>query len=77
MEEGSYDELVELAKELLTTHDEDDALYELMKTMKSDVEEMAPDIRNGLYSALMWAGIGEINYYEIARHILDDAKFEY
>jgi hypothetical protein len=75
-EDGLYDELVGLAKELLTTHDEDDALYELMKTMESDVEEMVPDIPPGLYSDIMRAGIQRIDYYEIARHIIDDAKFD-
>lgn len=69
-----YDELVELAKELLATHDENDVLYELEEIMKSDVEEMAPDIPASLYSDIMQAGIQRIDYYEIARYIIDDAK---
>jgi len=75
-EDGLYDDLVELAKELLAAHDENDVLYEIGKTMKSDVEDMTPDIPASLYSDIMRAGIERIDYYEIARHIVDDAKFD-
>lgn len=53
-------------------NDRDDATDELARAMESYYDEFAPDVE-GMYADLLGASMSRINWYEIAKHYVDDA----
>jgi hypothetical protein len=73
-EEGTHDMYLEVATDYIERHG-DDATYELSEYLKSEMEENTPTTC-GVYADLLNAAISEINFYEIAEHLIDYAKEE-
>lgn len=51
--------------------DRDHAVYECSKMIQNEVEEYMPEL-DGMFSDLLNSAIQEVNWYEIAEHIVDD-----
>ena len=51
--------------------DEDNVRVALGESLKARVEFLAPSLPNNLYSDLLNAALGEINWRELADHYLD------
>jgi hypothetical protein len=56
-------------------NDKEDAAYTLMYVLKGHYEEFMPVIE-GMYADLLGAGLSRINWYEIAKHIVDGLDVE-
>lgn len=53
------------------THD--GAVSRLAEQLKSEVNDMAPDLGASCYADLLNAALSEVNWYEIARAYVDEA----
>jgi hypothetical protein len=83
-EPGSYDhwrdESLQALEQSLSDYPDDldrardDATGTLAQHLKDDIEDNAPDLGHTLYADLLSAAIGAANYYEIARHYVDDIR---
>ena len=51
--------------------DADDAKYKLMETIREACEQMTPEV-DGVFADLLGAAISEINWHEIASHLVDE-----
>ena len=64
---------IENKREMFTIREE--AAFRLEDAIKTTVEDsINPDCQNGFAGDLINAGLSEINFYEIAKHYIDDAK---
>jgi len=70
--DGSMEYLVERATEL-RADDPDSAIYDLAKEIESMIDDANP-IGNdvSMFSDMLSAALREIDYYEIAEHIISD-----
>lgn len=55
--------------------DRDNAVYECSKMIQNEVEENIPELE-GMFADLLSAALQEVNWYEIAEHIVDDMLVE-
>lgn len=69
-EEVEYKYYCNLAREISGGGATDPAI-ELADILKTDIEDGAPDLAPGMYSDLLGAALGRVNYDEIARAFLD------
>ena len=53
---------------------EEVAVLALEKALKSEFEEKAPDLGASVWSDLLGAAMSEVNWHEIAEHLIDAAK---
>lgn len=53
-----------------------DAQYDLAEALKESHEEMLEclNMQTGVFADLLGAAMSEVNWYEIAKHLVDDAK---
>ena len=76
-EEGSYIYWGEVAEEFLERgqyKDEGEGdPYGLSERLKDEYEEAAPDL-DGLYGDLLTAALGDVDWYEIAESLIEDAQ---
>ena len=72
--DGSFDDLSDLAVTMMIDHenDRDAATHDLAEHIESIVTDSTPDIGNNMFSDLLSAAIGEIDFYEIAEHYISD-----
>jgi hypothetical protein len=77
-EEGSYRYWHDVTADVMREHDEDDheiahgnALRALADQLKTYHEEAMPEVQ-GVWSDLLTAALGEVNWYEIARTMVAD-----
>ncbi len=57
--------------------DSDSATYDLSKIIQERVEEMNPlNDQNNMFSDLLSAALSEVNWFEIAEHIIVDCDFK-
>lgn len=54
--------------------DYDDATSALAEQLKQEVNDAAPDLGASCFADLLNAALGEVNWYEIAEHMIADAK---
>lgn len=77
-DEGSYDYWQERSTEVYRDTDKDaddrreDAAITLADQLKDEIEENSPAGVTGFYADILSAAISEVNWYEIARHWIDD-----
>jgi len=73
-DEGSYRYWRRQAADAWTDADKDrdDAIGNLSDTLKSEHNKNAPDV-SGVYADLLNAALSEVNWYEIAEHMIDAA----
>ena len=55
--------------------DRDNAAYECSKMIRNEVEENTPEVE-GMFADLLQSALSEVNWYEIAEHIVDDMLVE-
>jgi hypothetical protein len=55
--------------------DHEDATYKLMETIKEECDQNTPEV-SGVFADLLGAAIGEINWHEIAKHLMDESYAE-
>lgn len=55
--------------------DRDHAVYECSKMIQNEVEEHMPEL-DGMFSDLLHSAMQEVNWHEIAEHIVDDMLTE-
>ena len=76
-DEGSYLYWRERAEERYAegkeAEDMDHATYELSNELQASHEENAPEV-SGTYADLLGAALSEVNWYEIAESLMEDAK---
>lgn len=73
-EEGSYQFWQETAKECLNCNeDKDAAVYDLTERLKGEIEDNQPSL-NGTYGDLLSAAISEVDFWEIAKAMIDDLE---
>lgn len=67
----------ERAEEIMReeNNDKDEATFELARLMEDDAEEMMPAVE-GMYADLLGASMSRINWYEIAKHYVDEVEVE-
>lgn len=51
---------------------EERATLDLADALKAEIEEFAPDLGASMFSDLLSAALGEVNWYEIAEHYIAD-----
>ena len=66
-DEGEYREYQRLARRA-------GSIYELMTTIKDAHEEAAPDLGGSVFGDLLSAAMSEVNWYEIAESLYNDAR---
>lgn len=82
-EESSYKHARQMARDTLievceedfenpTEKEKDDAYCALSETLKEDMESSVPELPNGIFSDLLNAALSEINWHEIAQHLIDE-----
>ena len=76
----SQDILAQFAKDSIRCaelhgRDRDNAVYECSKMIQNEVEEHIPEVE-GMFSDLLQSALSEVNWYEIAEHIVDDMLVE-
>lgn len=71
-DEGSQEYWLDHAKHALRHHGEN-AAWELAEVIKAQHEESQPQI-DGVFADLMTAALSEVNWREIAEHLIDAAK---
>lgn len=77
-DEGSQSYWAEAAEEAKKENHDDhsddwsEATGALADRLKSELEEAAPDLGATLWSDLLNAALSEVNWYEIAEHLLED-----
>ena len=76
-DQGSYERWTERAEELVNEHegDKDEAAITLAEELEADMDEFAPEV-HGVYSDLLRASMGEIDWREIAEHFCADVEYE-
>lgn len=79
-EEYGQDMLRQFAKDSiycaeLHGRDRDNAVYECSKMIQNEVEEHIPEVE-GMFSDLLQSALQEVNWHEIAEHIVDDMLSE-
>lgn len=62
---------LELSEEL---RDYDEAIYDLSRRLKDEMEESMPDLGASCWSDLLSAAFSEVNWHEIAEHMIEDVK---
>jgi hypothetical protein len=74
-EVGSYAYWQEVTADVMREHDEEDekqdAISDLADRLKSEHEEGMPEVQ-GIWSDLLTAALGEVNWREIAEHLIED-----
>lgn len=65
---GSYDYWHEKAREFSGDH----KIYDFSRAIKDEFEENDPTGENGVYSDLMSAAMSEVNWFEIAKAIIEE-----
>jgi len=53
---------------------EEEAAFVLADRIKSEIGEACPDLGTTLYADLMGAALSEVNWYEIAKHRVEDLE---
>jgi hypothetical protein len=53
--------------------DKDEAMSELARHLSDELHESAPDLGASCYADLLNAALGEVDWYEIAEHYIDEA----
>jgi hypothetical protein len=72
-EEPSYNYWRETAEGIVKhALDADEATYKLMETIKEEHEQVAPDLGSTVFADLLGAALGEVNWHEIAKHLVDE-----
>jgi hypothetical protein len=73
---GGSDYVAEIAAEILTDNegDTDEAADTLADTLRNEIDETWTTKAAGLEADLLRAAVEAINWHEIARHYVDDAK---
>ncbi|NDF52111.1 MAG: hypothetical protein EB116_18890 [Betaproteobacteria bacterium] len=73
---GGSDYVAEIAAEILTDNegDTDEAADTLADTLRNDIDETWTTKAAGLEADLLRAAVEEINWHEIARHYVDEAR---
>ncbi len=76
---GGADEVDRMAEEALedADGDRDDAVYSLSKQIEAAIDsDQEQTVKvNGLFSDLLGGALARIDWYEIAKHYVDDAVF--
>ena len=62
----------EMEEEVL--EDKESAAYNLSKTMREQFDEWAPEISNGPYLDLLNGALREVDWLELARHLIERAQ---
>lgn len=52
----------------------DDAVSALADQLKQEINDAAPDLGASCFADLLNAALGEVNWYEIASSMIEDAK---
>lgn len=73
-DQGSYEYWRERASECLPDN-RDDAVHNLASQLENEIEDMSPlaDADASLYSDLLSSALNEVNWYEIAEGMVDEA----
>lgn len=73
-DQGSYEMLQEWVQDAVekNDYDADGAASDVADSIKDFVEENAPDLDASMYSDMLNAALGEVNYYEIAENEVSD-----
>jgi hypothetical protein len=50
------------------------AVLDLSKCLKSEIEEAAPDLGASMFADLLGAALSEVNWYEIAEHMIENVE---
>ena len=71
-EQGSYEYWRDEAR-ITARHSDDreEATSSLAQSLKNSIEESAPEVE-GLFADLLNAAIGEVDWYEVAAHWIED-----
>lgn len=82
-DEGSYRYWQDAAQDVYDEAEADDtftrnerATLDLSDRLKSEFEESAPDLGASCWSDLLTAALSEVNWHEIAEHLIDDVSDE-
>lgn len=54
----------------------EEASLQLMALLKDEIEEAAPDLGASMFADLLSAAMSEINWYEIASHLIEEVAGE-
>jgi hypothetical protein len=75
-EEGSYNYWKEVAEELVKEleGDKGTSAYNLSKRLEDETKENAPSL-DGVYGDLLNAALSEVNWYEIAKSMVEDVEY--
>jgi hypothetical protein len=75
-DEGAYRMWQGIAKEVNDEYPKrDNAVGQLSKRLQAEHEEAAPET-TGLWADLMNAALAEVNWFEIAEHLIDEVREE-
>lgn len=69
---GAYQQCLDLTQHTQTTQPEAQQAHQLAEKLKQWIEEENPCSGSSLYSDLMNAALSEVNWLEIAEHLLAD-----
>lgn len=75
-DEGSCRFHADQADEILEAEngETDDAFGKMADFLQSEITDNAPDLGSTCYADLLGAALSEVNWYEIAKHYIDEAK---
>ncbi len=76
-DEGSYNYWIDAAQDACKQAERDrgdksDATGALADRLKDEIDDAVPDLGCTLFADLMSAALSEINYYEIAEHMVEE-----
>ena len=69
-DEKSYFKIQSLAKSVIETEQEKDQVFKMSELLKMECMNNEPNLEASCYSDMLNASIREINFYEIAEHII-------
>ena len=77
-EPGSYEYRREVSRDHLESADgdKDTAVSDVADWLKDDINVRSPDLGASMYADLLNAAISEVNWYEIAKHWVEEAVEE-
>lgn len=53
---------------------EEEATLDLSRRLKGEIEESAPDLGASMFADLLGAALSEVNWYEIAEHMIENVE---
>ena len=75
-DEKSYFKILSLAKSVIETEREKDQVFKMSELLKMECLNNEPNLEASFYSDVLSASIMEVNFYEIAEHIIINRRQE-